>query len=152
MSWGLLPTKTILGSRFQVNSLSCSLCNSGQESIEHLFIECSFARIAWSLSPWPIRFDLISYNSIVDWVKAIINPTISLGINKDEEHKFIIQVAVLCDVLWMNRNEANHKSEPLEPRIVATQVGRVAANHFQAWDFKVFDKGRSEGWSPSTPP
>ena len=43
--------------------------------------------------------------SIVDWIKAIINPSLSLGISKAEEHKFIIHAVVFCDVTWMSRNE-----------------------------------------------
>ena len=59
---------------------------------------------------------------------------------------------MLCDVLWMNRNLANHNSNSLNPSLIAAQVNKVAASHCNAWDFKVFDRGKHSGWSPPTPP
>ena len=52
----------------------------------------------------------------------------------------------------MNRNLANHNSDSLDPSLIAAQVSRVASSHCNAWDFKVFDRGKHNGWSPPTPP
>ena len=37
-------------------------------------------------------------------------------------------------------------------RLIAAQVSKVASSHCNAWDFKVFDRGRHSEWSPPTPP
>lgn len=40
----VLPIRSVLASRFHVPDASCSMCNSGLETDEHLFFECSYAR------------------------------------------------------------------------------------------------------------
>ena len=34
----------------------------------------------------------------------------------------------------------------------AIQIKQVVIQHYQAWDYKVFDKGKQIGWSPPFPP
>jgi hypothetical protein len=134
-----------------VDSLQCPLCDGGTKTLEHLFIECSLARIAWSMSPWPIRFDLLNFGSIVDWIKAIINPISVLGIQKKEVNQFILNVVVVCDLLWMKRNEVNRNQCSPDPLETAIQIKQVVIQHYQAWDYKVFDRGKQVGWSPPFP-
>ncbi len=87
-----------------MDSLSCPLCISGSETIEHLFIE--YPLESHGLCHHGQSDSILStIFSIADWIKAIINPSLSLGISKAEEHKFIIHAAVFCDVTWMSRNE-----------------------------------------------
>ena len=52
----------------------------------------------------------------------------------------------------MNRNLANHNSNSLCLSLIAAQVSKVASSHCNAWDFKVFDRGRHSEWSPPIPP
>ena len=97
-----------------------------------IFIECPFARIAWYLSPWPIRFNVISPLSISEWIKLILNPADLLGCPKEEERHLTLFVAICCDMIWMKRNEATRKPEKVEPAKLAAQIKLNYTNHFQA--------------------
>uniref|UniRef100_A0A2N9GLU6 CCHC-type domain-containing protein n=1 Tax=Fagus sylvatica TaxID=28930 RepID=A0A2N9GLU6_FAGSY len=136
MAWGMLPTMVALNVRFRVNSTQCQLCNSGVETLEHLFIECPFARIAWYLSPWPFRFNVISPLSISEWIKLILNPADLLGCPKEKERHLTLFAAICCDMIWMKRNEATRKPEKVEPAKLAAQTKLNYTNHFQAREFQ----------------
>uniref|UniRef100_A0A2N9IDR3 Reverse transcriptase domain-containing protein n=1 Tax=Fagus sylvatica TaxID=28930 RepID=A0A2N9IDR3_FAGSY len=152
MAWGMLPTMAALNVRFRVNSTQCQLCNSGVETLEHLFIECPFARIAWYLSPWPIRFNVISPLSISEWIKLILNPADLLGCPKEEERHLTLFAAICCDMIWMKRNEATRKPEKVEPAKLAAQIKLNYTNHFQAREFQAQTRFQFSGWDPSPPP
>uniref|UniRef100_A0A2N9HS98 Reverse transcriptase domain-containing protein n=1 Tax=Fagus sylvatica TaxID=28930 RepID=A0A2N9HS98_FAGSY len=152
MAWGMLPTMVALNVRFRVNSTQCQLCNSGVETLEHLFIECPFARIAWYLSPWPIRFNVISPLSISEWIKLILNPADLLGCPKEEERHLTLFAAICCDMIWMKRNEATRKPEKVEPAKLAAQIKLNYTNHFQAREFQAQTRFQFSGWDPPPPP
>ena len=38
--WNSLPTREVIGLRFELDSLQCPLCGSSTESFKHLFLEC----------------------------------------------------------------------------------------------------------------
>ena len=53
------------------------------------------------------------------------------------------------------RNEVVHSVDPeglIDPRQIADQIQKSYLDHCQAWDFKIFDRGRLLGWAPFTPP
>jgi hypothetical protein len=152
LAWNSLPTRENLGVRFHVESLLCLLCDSGIESLKHLFIECPISRIAWSLSPWSIRFDVYNFHSIVDWIKLILKPNPTLGIPKSEERTFSLYAAISCDVIWRSRNEFLQSQKPIEPRKIADSIRQICFLHCNAWEYKVFDRGRTMCWSPPFPP
>jgi hypothetical protein len=46
--WSILPTNERLGQLFNVNlDFSCPLCKIADDSLQHLFFDCIFARIVW---------------------------------------------------------------------------------------------------------
>jgi hypothetical protein len=54
IAWDLLPSKTRLNTIFPIpvaDSL-CPLFSMEEDSLHHLFLRCSFARIAWTSSFW----------------------------------------------------------------------------------------------------
>ena len=101
--WNALPTREVIGLRLELDFLQCPLCGSSTESLKHLFLECPISRIAWSFSPWSIRFDTNHFSSIVDWVKFILNPSLGLGIQKFDQPKFILYAVILYDIIWKKK-------------------------------------------------
>ena len=150
--WGIIPTRAIINERFLVDSLDYPLCSSRTENLEHLFIECPCSRIAWSLSPWPIRFDFLNISFVVDWVKLIIKPPPHLGIQKAEERNFTLFAAICCDLIWMKRNEAIRSSVALDPKALVDQIGQAYQTHRLAWSYKASSQSRIGNWSPPPPP
>ena len=145
------PTRDNLGVRFHLDSLFCPLCDSRIETLKHLFIECLILRIAWSLSPWSIRFDSSLFHSFVDWIKLILKPS-GLGIQKSEESLFSLYAAISCDVIWRRRNEVLQNPESLDPKQIANNIRQIYYSHCQAWEYQVFDRGKSLSWRPPNPP
>ena len=91
----------------------------------------------------------------MDWVKFILNPSPVLGIQNFDQQKFILYAAILCDTIWKKRNELVHSANPeglTDPRQIADQIQKSYLDHCQAWDFKIFDRGRLLGWTPPSPP
>ena len=52
----------------------------------------------------------------------------------------------------MRTNEVIRNLEITYPRKLADQINQVYKNHCQAWEYKVFDKGKVSGWVPPCPP
>jgi hypothetical protein len=108
IAWDILPTKARLQAVFPIPPADsfCPLCSMEEDSLLHLFFRCSFARIAWRSSFWPLDSLAWSSLSISSWVKGILSPHAVFGIPQDECHLFQIYSSVLCDLLWFNRNKA----------------------------------------------
>jgi hypothetical protein len=48
IAWNILPTKEWLGQLFNVTSdISCPICKIADDSLQHLFFGCIFARVVW---------------------------------------------------------------------------------------------------------
>ena len=89
IAWDILPTKERLGHLFNVNpDFSCPLCMLANDSLQHLFFECIFARVVWRHSFWPLDSTKFNFSSMVDWIKLIISPTNTLGIPLEDCHRF----------------------------------------------------------------
>ena len=74
MAWEILPTTSILKSRFSLSLIDCYLCNNAIESLEHIFLHCDWVAQLWFASLWPLNMSHMHNVSIADWVKMIINP------------------------------------------------------------------------------
>ena len=89
IAWNILPMKERLGQLFNVNpNISCPFCKIADNSLQHLFFGCIFARVVLRHSFWPLNSTRFNFSFIVDWIKLIISPTNSLGIPMVDCHKF----------------------------------------------------------------
>jgi hypothetical protein len=104
-----------------------------EDSLLHLFFRCSFARIAWRSSFWPLDSLAWSSLSISNWVKGILSPHAVFGIPQDECHLFQIYSSVLCDMLWFNRNKAIHDGIIPDSLQLASSIKKAAQAHAAAW-------------------
>jgi hypothetical protein len=98
IAWNILPTRERINSLFSVadRASHCPLCKSGEDSLQHLFFQCAFARIIWCHSPWPIDYAALIFGTLLDWIKVILSPGLTLHIPKDDHHKFQIFAAMAC--------------------------------------------------------
>jgi hypothetical protein len=61
----------------------------------------------------------------VDWIKFILKPSLGLGIQKSNQSKFTLYVAISYDVIWRRSNEVVHNADPeglTDPRQIADQI------------------------------
>jgi ribonuclease HI len=150
ITWNILPTTERLGHLFDVNlDSSCPLCKVDEDSLYHLFFGCSFARIVWRHSFWPLDSTKFNFSSMVDWIKLIVSPCHSLGIPTADCHKFQIFALVACDILWYYRNQAFHHGSNFEARNVSLHINKIALEHFRAW--QSISSAPLENWIPPAP-
>jgi hypothetical protein len=117
-----------------------------EDFLIHLFFRCSFARIAWRTSYWPIDSLAWSSLSLSNWVKGIISPHIAFGIPQFDVHLFKIFAFVPCDMLWFSRNKAIHKGIIPNMYKLALSIKKSFLAHATAWS-TIPDK-EVQVWTP----
>ena len=53
----------------------CAICNSKQESISHLFIDCTITRTLWFSSPWGLRVECLGLSNSKELIQFFLNPS-----------------------------------------------------------------------------
>jgi hypothetical protein len=150
IAWNILPTKERLGQLFNVNyDISCPFCKVADDSLHHLFFDCIFARVVWRHSFWPLDSTILTFSSMLDWIKLIISPGSSLGIPLVDRHKFQIFASVACDILWFYMNKAFHDGISFDACNVSVHINKISLKHFQAWHS--VSSVPVENWIPPAP-
>jgi hypothetical protein len=123
----VLPTSDSL-IRFLPNlEISSPFCNVCDESIIHLFWECSLARAIWfGLSG--ICTDHFQPACGVDLVEVIVFPCADL-VDALDMDSFILKGALILDLLWKARNNKVHGEGFLEARKLMLDFGRIWREH-----------------------
>jgi hypothetical protein len=91
IAWNALPVRVNLFKYIPSISFDewvCPICNGPQESIQHVFLGCIFAKTVWRTSRWPLNTESFAALPIEVWIKAIIKPHELLGIPINEVHHF----------------------------------------------------------------
>ena len=117
-----------------------------EDSLLHLFFRCSFARITWRTSYWPLDSLAWSSPSLSSWVKGIISPYIAFGIPQSNAHLFQIFAYILCDMLWFSKNKAIHEGIILDISKLALSIKKSSLAHAAAWS-TILDK-EVQVWTP----
>ena len=151
LAWEILPTTSILNRRFALASNECHLCSKAPETLEHLFLQCDYAAQVWLLAPWPLRMNTLDSISMVEWVKMIINPKPSLGLDDETTKEFQLFAAIMCDQVWMSRNKARVEGIKTTPIELARQVNKSFEEHKQAWKFQSKNSSKDKTWIPPPP-
>ncbi|XP_059451030.1 uncharacterized protein LOC132181816 [Corylus avellana] len=135
IAWDIIPSKARLKAIFPISSADslCPLCKTEEDSLLHLFFRCSFARIAWRSSFWPLDSLALSSLNLSSWIKGIIFPHFTFGIPQSESHLFQIYAAVLCDLLWFSRNKAIHEGIVPDISKLTASIKKTSLAHAAAW-------------------
>ena len=84
----------------------------------------------------------------IERVKWILNASHRLGIQKEEEPKFILFTFILCDQIWCSRNKKFFENEPVSPNILASQISTRYLTHLFAWSLEEEKNSSCSRWSP----
>jgi hypothetical protein len=93
----VLLTKDNLAKRNWVGCAKCCFCGE-QESIEHLFISCPFARLLWRVVNF--TYNLPSPTNIRNMFGNWLN-----GVDRNSKARIRIGVSALCWSIWRCRND-----------------------------------------------
>jgi hypothetical protein len=131
----ILPSKARLQKVFPISPADslCPLCKMAEDSLPHLFFNCSIARIVWRSSFWPLDSLAWSALTLSSWVKGIISPHFELGIPLVDEHLFQIYASVFCDLLWFTKNKVIHEGIPPDIAKLASSIKKSSLAHTAAW-------------------
>jgi len=135
MVWNILPTKERFSSAICSQSISdstCSLCSFSTDSLVHLFLSCSIARVVWRNSLWPLDIIALRISSMADWLHIILHPH-TIGIPASDSHLFQIFAAVACDQIWLARNKAHHENLVPNALTISIMTNRLSNEHYGAW-------------------
>ncbi|CAH9072780.1 unnamed protein product [Cuscuta epithymum] len=113
-----LPTTDNLSRQKVECSVKCGLCGSSEESLLHLFVQCSVARACWSSVGWPSVG--LPASSFIEWVQRLFQ------VKRNEE---LQKIAWVCWSIWCERNERIWKGKKLE----AHQFLGKAESFVNAW-------------------
>jgi hypothetical protein len=118
----VLLTKDNLAKRKWKGCQKCCFCDS-LETVNHLFIECPFAKIVW-------RMMYLAYNipppaNITNMFGRWLN-----GVRKEDKQKIRIGVSALCWAIWRTRNDFIFNNQYGTNFL---QVIRRAAHSIQQW-------------------
>jgi hypothetical protein len=136
IAWDIISSKIRINAVFPIPiaDLVSSLCNVEEDSLNHLFFRCVFARIAWRSSHWPLDSLKWSSLNLPNWIKGILSPHQSFGIPPDNTHLFQIYATVLCDMLWLSRNKAIRKGVLPDVSKFVEDVKRISLDHQVVWN------------------
>jgi hypothetical protein len=84
----------------------CSFCTTKVETIEHIFLDCDWAKKVWFASPLTIRTDNRRVTPFTNWLDHMIQET------KPEELQII---STILYSIWMARNDREFKGKSLPP-------------------------------------
>ncbi|XP_057452127.1 uncharacterized protein LOC130743933 [Lotus japonicus] len=110
MAWrlirGFVPVNSKLKRRHMEVDEQCVWCYQENETLEHVFLSCTAAKMFWFCSPLALRTD--QFTGLIDLWVAVLH---------DGDADFIGMVQTLCYALWEARNRCrfDHKCfSPLE--------------------------------------
>lgn len=107
---GVILTKDYLAKRNSQGSKICCFCHK-DETIKHLFFECHFARVVWSMIH--AALGLSQPRSVSDMFGSWL-----WGIEKELKPLILLGVAATCWSLWLCRNDIifgnKHNPSPMQ--------------------------------------
>ncbi|XP_056165682.1 uncharacterized protein LOC115687474 isoform X2 [Syzygium oleosum] len=145
---GVLPTKMVAKTRYLVPESPCPFCHQVKESLEHLLLSCQFTQAAWLNSAWPLRISALENTRLADWIRIVVNPSNTLGINGDEAKKFLAYVVMFIVHLWGLRNWLVASGEEGQPSAFARALNVNYGRFLKVWDFRKESEFRGAKWVP----
>lgn len=113
-----MPTKDVLRVKQVACEPMCLLCGESEETVVHLFTNCTFAHECWRGLSNVLSLEEVA--SMNDWVEVMWEI-----VPKDH----IKKVVTVCWFLWENRNKMAFDSQFIDPG----SVSRLALLYLMNW-------------------
>jgi hypothetical protein len=141
---GFLATKHTLYNRRIDRLPNCGICGASEESIRHVLMECTVARIFWQITKDTTGVKIPKLHEVT-WARDLLDGNICS--RKDA-------TIILCDMwsLWMQRNKRCHgeESQPIQKAVDWVRDTASDLWHIMYTGEKKC-QGAPEHWSPPTP-
>lgn len=137
---GILPVKLGLSTRLHRLSPICRLCESFEESLDHLFLQCAVNQPIWRNTPFRVTNTAQSFQDwLMDWV-------IGLTASTNEKDRFFTFIGTLW-AIWKTRNAKVFSATPF----LSSTALALAADH-ALWFKRASVWNDQASTSPSQPP
>ncbi|KAF7825711.1 putative Rpp4C4 [Senna tora] len=80
----------------------CHLCGQQSETLDHLFLHCTFAKAIWFGSDLCLRTDQLQPDSIHGWLNIWFSQLLNHG---HEMHDMTVLILLILDNIWQARNQ-----------------------------------------------
>ncbi|KAK4484398.1 hypothetical protein RD792_006977 [Penstemon davidsonii] len=117
---------------FSVNNVNCPICDLEEESIDHLFLRCPFAKSVWFNSKWCFRIDSFSHEPISGLLNTLLDPKSRLFPSEVVRLEFLIFAALAMESIWNFRNCICHDKPIVEQNKFISLLEKKAYGHFAA--------------------
>lgn len=118
-----LPIRKVLALRFQILDKSCLQCCMGEESQEHVFLECPYAR-AVRFQTWGFKTNQFLSLSVEQWIERILDK--SIIVFQDDGDRNLLAAVYTMEDIWHARNsKLNNNINQVIPRRAATINSKV---------------------------
>ena len=88
-----------------------------EESSLHLFTNCPLERAIWFSSLWGLRLECWNLNSPDQFIQTL------LSLSNEVDSELILFGAVVCDVIWKARNQAQFEGmSPNVDSLIAQEI------------------------------
>lgn len=106
------------------NFTLCPLCDAAEESVEHLFLHCPFISCISRQAPQTINLAALELQSIMEWIKIVLDPSRMLNLSRKLEHSFVLYAVIAMDSIWFARNQVVHNHVPVDPNQILLHIQR----------------------------
>lgn len=132
-----------------VSILFCPLCHAYIENVEHLLLNCCYARVLWMESYWLLNLEAFGHLSMLEWVGVIIQPELHLGLKGPQGRDFTLFAAIVSDTIWYYRNQVVHNNIQPDINAIILLMKRRYWEHACAW--RSDEAEGSQYWIPPPP-
>lgn len=121
----VIPTRSRLKNLLALTDLTCLLCNSGVDSIQHLLLECPVADLCWRRSQWQISITHFLAGGVVKWIQILLDDENFFPLPVDEKQQMLHCTVIMFEHLWFWRNRIRLGTAIPDWNQVAVHLGKL---------------------------
>lgn len=136
LAWKILhdaiPTKDRLKVFIPQVDLSCYLCSSSVESIDHLIFECPIAALCWLQSAWQLRIGQFAHLGSRKWITVLLDEENQFQIEVVDKQKMLNYGLILFEQVWLIRNKTRLGTAPPNWADFACSIPNICNQYWAA--------------------
>ncbi|XP_068328277.1 uncharacterized protein [Pyrus communis] len=124
-----LPTREALHRRRSSLTSTCPICCCHDDTIEHIFLSCSWVEPIWFGGALGYKLDRVSLPSWLDWIQKVFSPNFCNSGDTMWRQSYIV---FTCWCIWKARCDFVFKGMSVNPLKVLADVSEAMSSFFGA--------------------
>ncbi|XP_068323301.1 uncharacterized protein [Pyrus communis] len=134
-----LPTRDALFRRRSSQVSTCPICCCHDETIEHIFLSCSWVAPIWFGGALGYKVDRLSLPDWLEWILAVFSPNFCISGDSKWRRSYIV---FTCWCIWKARCDFVFNGVSINPSKVLAAISAVVSSFFGA---RAMDEARRGG-------